>query len=440
MRRALITKEALVSRLRLRRETWALDLRGPRWGDKGELVVRDPSADGWPSAGPTTGDKAQAEAWVGDPRYIALAGGATGTTAGVTTRDACEALIAHMEAVDKRANHYRATTKGIRSVLRTHVIPKWGARPLNTLVAQDLQPWLDDLHALISRHGKAATRPASAGTRRNVRTALNRVWEHVAQAGTPTPWGALTVKDQAKREQHQARVAARAAGKVERAREKYLSRAELDTMLRGAVAFDAHAQQTGAKGRAVPVTPFLFAWLAATGARIDEALWVRWGHVTAGGIYIPGTKSAAGQRWVPTQDSLRPWLAWARERHLAWHGPDALDPQAFVVWLGRKPQAAPYETTSSLSTAAKRCIAVAQAHGIKRPNKAAHIFRSTYGTLMRQASAAEDAKTYLGHSVRYGGATDAYITQATDDDGGAPLFPAAHCRAIPLLTPQELGR
>jgi integrase len=110
--------------------------------------------------------------------------------------------------------------------------------------------------------------------------------------------------------------------KQSRSRRAYLDRATwIEAMLTAAGELDREAR---ADRRHVPRRA-LVAMLMFTGLRIGEALALRWRDVdlSAGRLRVPGSKTSAGERWVPLLPALRDELASLKAAR-AGAGPDAL--------------------------------------------------------------------------------------------------------------------
>jgi integrase len=166
------------------------------------------------------------------------------------------------------------------------------------------------------------------------------------------------------------------------------------------------------------------AFICGVGARIEEATFIRWRHIHAHAIYIPGTKSHNAPRWVPRQAALEPWITILRA--LAGGDPH---PDEFVLRLRKDGDR---RTPPSDKTWAGRIAQIEMEAGLKIPTKRAHILRATHASQARLVLPTAALKTYLGHAKPFGGATDDYV------DTRPPFIPRAHQRYLKLPDPAQV--
>jgi integrase len=207
----------------------------------------------------------------------------------ITVARAAELWLASLEATDLSAN----TIAAYRDSYAVHLAPRFGRRRLDAVTVQDIAGWLADartvgyrrrLHA--ARFPKARKRPAKPYAPRSVALALTtlaQVFKHARRflgfAGEP-PTTALVTRERPKVQP----------------RPKVILTPE----------------QTGELIAAAPAAyQDVIAFLASTGARVSEALALRWGGLDLAGreVTLPGTKSASSIRTITIPGSLVARLA-----------------------------------------------------------------------------------------------------------------------------------
>lgn len=150
----------------------------------------------------------------------------------------------------------------------------------------------------------------------------------------------------------------------------------------------------------------LIRFLAGTGARISEALALRWDHLDleAGVVNIQGTKTAGSHRWVV----MPPWLVEtlrARRSEVAAFGlvfptprthPVTLDSGEVVsvsTWGGRKTDPTQPRDRRAVTRTLRKVLDDAG-----YPWATAHTFRKTVGDLVTKSAGVTEAANMLGHA------------------------------------------
>lgn len=150
----------------------------------------------------------------------------------------------------------------------------------------------------------------------------------------------------------------------------------------------------------------LIRFLAGTGARISEALTLRWDQLDleAGVVHIRGTKTARSDRWV----SMPPWLTdrlRARRAEVSAFGlvfptprvhPVTLDSGEVVAtstWGGRKTDPDQPRDRRAVTRALRKALDDAG-----HPWATAHTFRKTVGDLVTKNVGVTEAANMLGHA------------------------------------------
>lgn len=424
--------ERLLKRLKTRASArgavFVLDLRGREWAGaplakSGFLTLRNPAGDGWPAKGATTLDPDVAEQWLREhyapwiERKLQIAQG--GPDAGLTVAEACDAYLKHLMEL---LGEGHSTVSVRRSVIRVHLKPAFGDVPLAALTRKRLRQFLEGLQVRKWEGGVLREVPAMRRTKENVRSSLQALWQHT-YPDTAWPFGAISLADRGSSRRR--REAAETGEISAMIAPKTYTYEEITALLEAAAEYDRTVL-----GRAnllpwVPNTAETIALLLGTAARIDELMLLRWKHVffDLGVIFIPGTKSAGAPRWIPMQRSLRPWL----ERLRALHGGDP-SPEAYVLHARRR---APLERPSR-KTYGARLGRIEKQTGLKRRQKATHVFRATSLSWAAPHLPEGALKAYAGHSRPRGGATDAYV------ETRPPFMPPGHREAIFIPSPDGL--
>jgi integrase len=362
---------------RLRRRTWKggaywyLDLRTKRYPSHGILVVRDPEGRGWPEIGETTTSKRDAMRWV--DAYVDRLGGGW-FTGDATLRTVAEVAATYLAELEKSAPPNTVINR--TSNLKRHVIPAFGDQPLEALSGSVVQEWISGLLTVRGR-------PMKRATKQTVLAALGEVWKH-AHPGRPAPWrGQVTI------EVTGGALARRLRAQTGERRQsgRAYTVEELRNILEVAFELDRAAFKNAKKNRAVPDVAYVIATLFYTGARVEEMTFLRRQdvHVGQGVIFVPGTKSAAAERFVPIQQAFRSWL------------------HDLLARAGDEPLALLFTNSAAkgpamTSTIQGRVREVLEAASLKRPGKATHILRASHITIGRARGVAKaDMDRFMGH-------------------------------------------
>jgi integrase len=160
-------------------------------------------------------------------------------------------------------------------------------------------------------------------------------------------------------------------------------------------------------------------------SRIAELCEVRWHDVDEddGFILIPGTKSDSAIRYIPLQNSMRPWLTILREAQT----PPRL-PTHHILRMHPAQDAKPVKDVW-----ARRMGMIQRVAGLKIEGQRSHIYRRTHTSIATMAGVAPyEIKLLLGHSNVMGGATDDYVQMIHQ------LTRPEHRTYIMLPTPEEV--
>jgi integrase len=426
-------EEELIAKLWARDDNgvFTLDLRGARWDSirpsnvKRYLTLRNPDAEGWPLQGGTTTDYETAKGWL-KKNYVWWLDQrvARGPSHNPTVAEAFEAYFAAL-AKSHGADHNTYVNR--KSAFDCHIKPALGKIDIDALTKKRVREFLEKLKVRKHESGKVVMKPASLGTKNHVRSALLAVWHHAYpdEKGAP-PFAKIHLG--AKSDSRSRREAARAGNIPEQNRqERAYTTDELLHIL--AIAWKHDHEVTALPHLSVMYLPNVAAGIAfvcGVGARIEEATFIRWRHITEHAIYIPGTKSHNAPRWVPHQAALEPWLAVLRE--LAGGNPH---PDDFVLQIRRHREDG---VPPSHKTWAGRIARIEVAAGLKIPGKNAHILRATHISQAQLRLPVHSVKAYAGHAKPFGGATDAYV------DGRAPFLPKSHRKYLHLPTPPQVEK
>ena len=393
---------------RLRRRTWKggaywyLDLRTKRFPGRGTLVVRDPEARGWPERGDTTASRRDALRWV--DAYVDRLGEAW-FTGGAVLRTVAEVAKSYLGDLEKSAPPNTVINR--TSNLTRHVLPRFGDEPLEALSGPVVQEWVS---GLLTVQGRAMKR----ATKQTVLAALGEVWKH-AYPGRPAPWrGWVTIEVTGGALARRLRAQTGERRQVGRA----YTVEELRRILEVAVELDRVAFRDVKRNRAVPDIAYVVATLFYTGARVEEATFLRRQdvHKDAGVVFIAGTKSAAAERLVPIQRAFRPWLDDLLQR------------------CGDEPLALLFTNSSidgpaNTSTIQGRVREVLEAASLKRPGKVTHILRASHITIGRARGVPKAAMDrFVGHHD--GSIADRHYM---DSDVFAASLEAEHFSYLPEL-------
>jgi integrase len=406
-----LTPTALQSRLRIRgngagRHGYLLDLRGAEWGDLGRLTVRRPGSPGWPHRGPGAPDHPTAELWAGHPDYCALVArrreiGAMGPAA----LTVLEAIDAYLEALMRDKGDRHPTYRNRSTSLRRHTQP-FHSRMLGSLTREVVERWLAEVRV---NRGPELVRPARA-TRAALLQGLLAVWRHHLPTVAP-PFAAIGLGPDERRR------AVREAIEAGQALEGFMtegaySPAELHRLLVAARWYHRQVVDSSPplRARTREYWSEALALMAATSARLQEATRLQWQHVREdeGLLLVPGTKTRSALRAQPLQEALRPWLEQIRRAFRETYGREPGHLDYLLQSDPRQPRTSPVSRGLG-----ERIAAIQEIAGLKRPQKAAHILRSTYISAAHAVGIPrERLKHYIGHAPEARGGwdvTDGYV-------------------------------
>ena len=434
---------ALVDRLRIRRGTaegdvYVLDLRHRRFGNRAPRILRDPSDPAWPAKGRPTSDLATAKRWVRDHYAPQLAQELdalrTAPDAGaLTVRAACEHYVAHRMAI---LGPSALPVLGSRiSMLRRHVIPRFGPVPLAALTKPMVRAAVESLTVTKPgrRPGQRVTAPAELGTKRNFLRALMALW-HYALPDVACPFAGVRLVDEGGLAARRRVIDTGDFATLLTPGSGALTPSEFRLAVVGAAYYDAGiARRPNTKVLMIPNTAAAMVIQTALGLRISELRMLRWGHIdfARGFVLVTGTKTRRSFRVVPLQEQLVPWLEELRARE---YGSASPDPRAFLIRTD--PRRGPLHPGAQ-STLVNRYARALMHSGMKREKKSTHWARATHATWGAASPlvTTEALKAYLGHQTRYGGSTDAYVHVMLE------VMPSEHRRYIGHLpTPDEVRR
>lgn len=381
------------------RTVYWLDLRSAEWGRIGTVVLHDPSDPGWPDRGQTTDHEGTARSWIRE-RYAAwVHRRLQGEDTDLTVADAIEPFIAAMHA-DPDLGPDHGTVSARRSYLRVHIAPKLGRYRLATLPRDAVQQWIDEMEVTHTRHGVRQTTPASRATREGALATLRALYRH-HYPGQPVPFAGVRI-DLAKREAAYRRELIKAGRGRELIKKRTYTPHEMLLLLAAARFADRHPEVGVIADWACRNAAPSIALQLAFGSRIAELVEIREGDVDEGEgfVLIPGTKSRAAIRYLPLQDSARPWLA---ELRATKRGPAR--PEHYLLRTHPDRDALP-----SKDIYARRMARVQTLAGLKLEGERSHIFRRTHASWAHaKGIPPHEIKIFLGHSGVFGGATDDYI-------------------------------
>jgi len=438
--------EALVRRIQKRklpkygdRPVLVLDFRTKEFEALGRTseMLRNPYAVGWPEAGDPIEDAEEATRWVRTfyaPRVKreldAKRALAKRPTPQLLVSTACDVYLAKLAAVE---GHSRHTLKNRTSVINAYIKPRLGHLAIETLDQDLVSHFLDGILVLaLDENGQWVERPASYGYKRDIRACLRSIWcanlRHV-----PPLFDGLRLEGPSDLATQRKAAFEGNLEQLLRGNSGAQDPVEVRRTLVAAMWYDRHRirQRTNTSRWAVPNTAEAIAFEIAMGVRSEELVLLRWKCIdeAAGVIAVLGTKSEAAVRYIPLQDTLRPWIA----RMRALLRPDGApahwtpDEMQFVfITNAKKPRE--MGKVRSMSNRISKALRLA---GTKRPKKTQHWARATFAAMAKTKLKAEELKQYLGHDDAFGGATSVYA------DVLVPLIPDEHRRLIEHLPSPE---
>lgn len=408
--------EALLGRVRSRdlktQTSYALDLRGKKWGDEGVLTMRYPRSSGWPRAGLTidreedahseTVLKAYAEWLVGRLRTIR----AVGQAPIPTVKEAAERLVEKL-AQSPEFGLTHNTTKNARAALLGRVVPRYRSKPLTVLTKDEVSNWLGNLEVTKRRYGRKWCQPASAATKKNLKYFLTMLWRDQMPGNVSPPFAGVEVTAHSANAERR-RAAERGVILAEEQRGAY-SAEEVVELLAWAYHIDRRniGLRPNVAVRCTPNTVHAIALQLGLGTRIEELMMLRRHHfdLENGVVWVPGTKTAAASRYVIIFDKVRPWVELALEM-----APP--EPEAFVFRVDprdRRRNEEGREVAPSTKTYQNRIAQREEFAGLKFPRQNTHILRSTAITWMyAERMPDQTVKILVGHEATTG-ATKGYL-------------------------------
>ena len=366
-------KEQLVKRLVLKRTAggpvYIVDLRHPGLGNHGRLRVRCRTSSQWPNAGPTTGDRATAEAWLEayyvpwlqEEQNIRQAGAGR-----MTVEQAFEGYLKALEKGLRTPQHNTVINR--RSAFTVHIRAAFEGIPLAALSKETVRRFLENLEVEKWEFGKKVRRPAEYRTRGNIRSALLAVWNH-HYPGVPCPYSGIRLS---RKSGNAALIIAQRTGVPTSIRKKTYTPDEIRSILVQAVLQDrAGILKPNVVVRVLPNTAAVIACLVGTGMRITELVYWRWSHIDLDRrrALVPGSKTLSAERLIPVQDQLVPWLLWLRRQQGEPRGDE------FVIRTHPR-----IIRPAAQNTYQNRIKRVLDAASLKIPRKVTHIFRATHST------------------------------------------------------------
>ena len=409
--------EQLADRLRARtyksgEVSYTLDLRGKKWGDRGQVTVRVHGHPNWPEEGVSVTTREEAEKQIEHyAKWLAkIRPSSKGRRSSVPTWG--EVIPTYLENLKARMGADHNTYKAHRGSLRNLVLPRWKNDRL-TVDATQVGNWLDGLTVSKMVEGRHRQVSAAANTKRLAYAAMRACWRSHFGAHSAPSFAGVRIFDS---DGNQLRQSDAVKGVIREPHTKaYRPDVVREIMVRAAVNdYLGIRSQRKLWPRAVPNTPEAIAWQIGTLTRINELMFLRWqgqseGTGTArpmvdlelagGMVYVPGTKSRAAPRWVVIWDAFRPWVLRMRQVSLS-----ATDGDGHVFATPTSGDSAPSEGTY----AGRIDKAIVQA-GQKRPGKRTHILRATGASWLGAQLEINLLKMLMGHASAHGGATDVYL-------------------------------
>lgn len=405
----------LLNRLRRRtvrgRDILWLDLRGKRWGGLGKLTLRNPEADGWPARGETTICEATATEWIEHYYLTEIESRLKVTRQGgalATVRDAARAYLRKLELSSR--NLKNSTLANRRGQIENHIIPSLGNQLFVTLSHQTVSDWVNSM--VVEDH--FGPRPAAVNTKANLLQTLRTIWrEHPGSSGREAPWGKIVIKDDADEKAEHSRKLR--DGYRPTRNDQALSQNEVRQLMQAAWKQDQDGwNKPHVAAQSIPYGALSIALILCSGARITEACWLRWTDIDEerGIMVIPGSKSHAAYAPVPLQDSLRPWLKYARDLHTSQFGRAPMETDLIIQNKARGYRSKPitrHTVGPTISAAFDRA-------GLKAPGRGPHSLRKTFGTIAGAKGLSDiRIKQFLRHSIILGGATDRYVENRSEN-------------------------
>jgi integrase len=383
----------------LERVVYWLDLRGKLWGELGTVVLHDPADPDWPEKGASTADEQIAKGWIARAYAQWVHDKLHGGDPNLKTKDAIEPFIEAMHE-DPTLGPDHPSVMGKRSVLRVHVGPLLGKHRLATLPREAVQTAVNNLVVTKSTHGVKRVEPASRAMRDAFLTSVRQLFRH-HYPGRKIPFAGVKI-DTRRREAAVRREMIRQGRGHELIKKTFYTPDEIFLQLAAGRFIDLHPEYGQVADWACRIAAATIALQVAFASRISELVNVREQNVDEedGFVLLAGTKSITALRFLPLQESVRPWLRLLREAKV---GPAR--PDHYLLRMHPARDEAPNKDVF-----ARRMGKVAALVGLKLPGQRSHIYRHTHSSWANMKGMQKhEIKLFLGHSGIFGGATDEYI-------------------------------
>lgn len=407
----------LVTRLRQKAsgdERWYLDLRHRAFADLNAhtVLLRNPEDAGWPDQGRTTTSRNVALEWVriAYGRHFARSREALQRDGRLLTVG--EAAVLYVEACLSKTQGDPAERRAIESrlsVIRNHVLPHFATTPLVHMTHHLVHTTLSRLIVQVRRGQDVRTRPASPGTKQNVRNALGAIWRHNVPVGSPPFRDVRLVEEESAIER---RLHVRGATTLDaiHGAPKGLTPQEVRAVLVAASAFDAENAARANLVTYVPNTAASIAFAIALGTRISELCGLRWEHVheDEGYILIPGTKNVGSFRPVPLQNCLHNWLREHRALESMRLGRTP-KPNDYLFRTSARRPSTERPSIEALRGRWSRVLERAQLSQVGRATHWARATHATWGAAATSSVSVENLRRFLGHASAHGATTGTYV-------------------------------
>lgn len=414
---------------------WTLDLRHRDFGHRGRINVYRPGDPGWPNRGATTSSKEEAKEWLyQDGAYVRwLLGEATGDLRGLTTAEAADRYVAHLE---RRHGKDYNTTVNRTSAVRVHVKPGLGKVPLRALNRRNVRAFLEGLKVTRRVDGQEITVPAARRTRDNVRATLIAIWNYIFPDES-CPFHGISLLDADEDDVRVRRERIVAGDVFDLAPGRTLTLAAFEQVLLTAFWLDLwNLERPCLRPTYVPLTAEVIVGMYATAMRVSELARFQWRHLRDedDALIVPGTKTDKALRAAPLQHAFRPWLERIERQAIA-RGRRADKDQVWAMRVRGK-----NSEGSTPGQIIERIGKVLYLAGFKAERQCTHIFRRSHSTVAGSRSdliSPQALKTYLGHEHVYGGATEVYIDRNDLERMIREMLPR-HRAYIDLPTPEQI--
>ncbi|TVP47282.1 MAG: site-specific integrase [Gemmatimonadales bacterium] len=380
----------LLNRMRRRKEgAFFLDLRTEQWGHEGRVQVRDPKHPRWPSKGRDPVDEGEAERWVREdyhPYLVQKLASGGGAADNITVRGAADAYLEHLLTTLDSRKEKHSTFRNRKAQLGTPLAPLHD-QPLKMLTHRAAVEWLRGLRVDRIINGKPVKTEPAASYRKNLLESLRAVYRHAfprLDCPFTDAWREFSVSDTTLKEDILAGNPLHLSSLGETAYER-------EDILRLLVAGAYHdkaviAESPPLRGRTRQISAETVALMFGTGGRLVEVCRMQWQDVIEGSpgrpdrLYIRGTKNTNAFRAQPIQKGLKPWLDRMRERCTQELGRPPR-PKDYLIQINSRG----YSTSPVSRSLGERVAKVQVLAGLKREQKAAHIFRASFISHVRTA-------------------------------------------------------